>query len=120
MLLISFDNLEDRQFSATLGRLCFILICGAISLVTVSLKRAGIPLHLDKEGSGDNLINKLLWNLMICIPLVAALASCIGYLATVAGAAGQAGNLRRHLVPAAGDLPHYPPLDADSASPYCL
>jgi potassium efflux system protein len=82
MLLISFDNLEDRQFSATLGRLCFILICGAISLVTISLKRAGIPLHLDKEGSGDNLINKLLWNLMICIPLFAALASCIGYLAT--------------------------------------
>ncbi len=82
MLLISFDNLDDRQFSSTLGRLCFILICGALSLVTVSLKRAGIPLHLDKEGNGENLINTLLWNLMICIPLFAGLASCIGYLAT--------------------------------------
>lgn len=82
MLLISFDNLDDRQFSSTLGRLCFILICGALSLVTVSLKRAGIPLHLDKEGNGENLINTLLWNLMIFIPLFAALASCIGYLAT--------------------------------------
>lgn len=82
MLLIAFDNLEERQFSATLGRLCFVLICGALSLVTVSLKRAGLPLYLDKEGNGENVINKILWNLMICIPLVAALASCIGYLAT--------------------------------------
>lgn len=82
MLLIAFDNLEDREFSATLGRLCFILICGALSLVTVSLKRAGIPLHLDKEGNGENFINNVLWNSMISIPLLAALASCIGYLAT--------------------------------------
>lgn len=82
MLLIGFDNLDDRQFSATLGRLCFILICGALSLVTVSLKRAGIPLYLDKEGNGDNFVTNLLWNLMIAIPLIAALASCIGYLAT--------------------------------------
>ena len=82
MLLIGFDNLDDRQFSATLGRLCFILICGALSLVTVSLKRAGIPLYLDKEGNGENFITNLLWNVMIGIPLLAALASCIGYLAT--------------------------------------
>lgn len=82
MILIALDNLNDRQYSATLGRLAFILICGAISLVTVSLKRAGIPLYLDKEGNGENFINNVLWNLMICIPLIAALASCIGYLAT--------------------------------------
>ncbi|WP_017345576.1 miniconductance mechanosensitive channel MscM [Pantoea sp. A4] len=82
MLLIAFANLEDRQFSATLGRLCFILICGALSIVTVSLKRAGIPLYLDKEGNGDNIINRILWNIMIAIPLIAALASTLGYLAT--------------------------------------
>lgn len=82
MLLIAFDNLEDRQFYATLGRLCFILICGALCLVTISLKRAGIPLYLDKEGSGENMVNSALWNLMICIPLIAALTACIGYLAT--------------------------------------
>ncbi|RPD96269.1 miniconductance mechanosensitive channel MscM [Candidatus Pantoea deserta] len=82
MLLIAFANMDDRQFSATLGRLCFILICGALSIVTVSLKRAGIPLYLDKEGNGDNLVNRVLWNLMIAIPLVAALAAMIGYLAT--------------------------------------
>ncbi|OAE10047.1 miniconductance mechanosensitive channel MscM [Pantoea sp. OXWO6B1] len=82
MLLITFDNLDDRLFSATLGRLCFILICGALSIVTVSLKRAGIPLYLDKEGNGENMINRLLWNIMIAIPLLAALASMIGYLET--------------------------------------
>ena len=82
MLLIALANMEDRQFSASLGRLCFILICGALSIVTVSLKRAGIPLYLDKEGNGENLVNRVLWNLMIAIPLAAALASMIGYLAT--------------------------------------
>ena len=89
MLLIAFDNLEERQFSATLGRLCFVLICGALSLVTISLKRAGLPLYLDKEGNGENVINNILWNLMICIPLVAALASCIGYLATAQALLGR-------------------------------
>ncbi len=82
MLLIAYDNLEDREFSATLGRLCFILICGALSLVTLSLKRAGIPLYLDKEGNGENFINNVLWNALIATPLLAAVASCIGYLAT--------------------------------------
>ena len=82
MLLIAFGNLEDRKFSASLGRLCFILICGAISIVTVSLKRSGIPLYLDKEGNGDNIVNRMLWNMMIAMPLMAALASAVGYLAT--------------------------------------
>lgn len=82
MLLITFAHLDDAQFSASLGRLCFMLICGALSIVTVSLKRSGIPLYLDEEGNGDNLVNRILWNIMIGIPLLAALASGIGYLTT--------------------------------------
>nr|WP_263458518.1 miniconductance mechanosensitive channel MscM [Brenneria tiliae] len=82
MALITFDKLNDREFSSTLGRLCFILLCLALSLVTTGLKRAGIPLYLDKEGSGENSVNRAMWNLLICAPLAAALASCIGYLAT--------------------------------------
>ncbi|WP_058912495.1 miniconductance mechanosensitive channel MscM [Entomohabitans teleogrylli] len=82
MALIMFDNLNDREFSGTLGRLCFILICGALAIVTLSLKRAGIPLYLDKEGNGDNVINRLLWNLILCAPLLALLAAAVGYLAT--------------------------------------
>ncbi|MDU2498264.1 MAG: miniconductance mechanosensitive channel MscM [Klebsiella grimontii] len=82
MALITFDNLNDREFSASLGRLCFMLICGALAMVTLSLKRAGIPLYLDKEGSGDNMLNRLLWNMLLGAPLVAMLAAAIGYLAT--------------------------------------
>ncbi|NDL61453.1 miniconductance mechanosensitive channel MscM [Acerihabitans arboris] len=82
MALITFDNLNDREFASTLGRLCFVLICAALSLVTSSLKRAGIPLYLDKSGSGDNAVNRTLWNLLLCAPIVAALAACLGHLAT--------------------------------------
>ena len=82
MALIMFDNLNDREFFGSLGRLCFILICGALAVVTLSLKRAGIPLYVDKEGSSDNMVNNLLWNLLIGAPLMALLASTVGYLAT--------------------------------------
>ncbi len=117
MALIMFDNLNDREFSASLGRLCFLLICGALAVVTLSLKHAGIPLYLDKEGNGDNMVNRLLWNLMLGAPLVAMLAAAVGYLCHRPGAACASGNLGRHLVPAAGGLSHHPPLDADPAPP---
>lgn len=82
MALITFDNLNDREFSSTLGRLCFILLCAALSLVTSSLQRAGIPLYLNKAGSGENIVNRTLWRLLLCAPMVAALAACLGHLAT--------------------------------------
>ena len=82
MALMMFDNLNDREFSASLGRLCFILICGAVAVVTLSLKRADIPLYLDKEGNSHNRINLLLWNLLISAPVIAIFAAAIGYLAT--------------------------------------
>lgn len=82
MALFMFDNLHDREFSSSLGRLCFVLICGALAIVTLSLKRAGIPLYLDKEGNGDNMVNRMLWNLLMGAPLVAILAALVGYLAT--------------------------------------
>jgi potassium efflux system protein len=82
MALIMFDNLNDREFSGSLGRLCFMLICGALAMVTLSLKRAGIPLYVDKSGSGENMVNRMLWNLLLSAPLVAILAAAVGYLAT--------------------------------------
>ncbi|QCT19564.1 miniconductance mechanosensitive channel MscM [Jejubacter calystegiae] len=82
MALIMFDKLNDREFSASLGRLCFLLICGALAIVTLSLKHAGLPLYLDKEGSGNNLVNRVLWGMLICAPLLAMMAASIGYLAT--------------------------------------
>ena len=82
MALIMFDNLNDREFSGSLGRLCFMLICGALAVVTLSLKRAGIPLYVDKTGNGDNMVNRMLWNLLLSAPLAAMLAAAVGYLAT--------------------------------------
>ncbi|NIH16143.1 miniconductance mechanosensitive channel MscM [Serratia symbiotica] len=82
MALITFDSLKEREFANTLGRLCFILLCLALAIVTNSLKRAGIPLHLDKKGSGDNMVNSALWRLLLSAPLLAALAASVGYLAT--------------------------------------
>lgn len=117
MAVIMFDNLNDREFSGSLGRLCFILICGALALVTLSLKKAGIPLYLDKEGNGDNMVNSLLWNMLMGAPLIAILAAAVGYLATAQGATGETGNLGRHLVPVAGHLSRHSPLDADPTTP---
>ncbi|MGG2076916.1 miniconductance mechanosensitive channel MscM [Lelliottia nimipressuralis] len=82
MALIMFDNLNDREFSGSIGRLCFMLICGALAMVTLSLKRAGIPLYVDKTGSGENMVNRMLWNLLLSAPLAAILAAAVGYLAT--------------------------------------
>lgn len=82
MAVIMFDNLNDREFAASLGRLCFMLICGAVAVVTLSLKHAKLPLYQEKDDGGDNIINRLLWNLMLCAPLLAILAAAIGYLAT--------------------------------------
>ncbi|WP_279051405.1 miniconductance mechanosensitive channel MscM [Cedecea davisae] len=82
MALIMFDNLNDREFSGSLGRLCFIMICGALAIVTLSLKRAGLPLYLDKQGNGENIVNTILWNLLISAPLFGILAAAVGYLAT--------------------------------------
>ncbi|VFP86331.1 miniconductance mechanosensitive channel MscM [Candidatus Erwinia haradaeae] len=82
MMSIAFATLSDRKFYPTLGRLCFICICGVLSLVTVSLKRAGISLYIDNKENYSTVINKILWNIMIIIPVIASLAACIGYLET--------------------------------------
>ncbi|MGG9032610.1 hypothetical protein, partial [Escherichia coli] len=73
---------DDREFFVSLGRLFFILIYSALAVVTFSLKKAGIPLYLNKEGSGDSITNHMLGNMMIGAPLVAIPASAVGYLAT--------------------------------------
>lgn len=82
MALITFDNLNEHEFFGTLGRLCFILLCLALALLTNSLKRAGIPLYLNKKGSGENWVNAAFWGVLFSAPLIAALASAIGYLTT--------------------------------------
>ncbi|MDE9462061.1 miniconductance mechanosensitive channel MscM [Xenorhabdus bovienii] len=82
MALITFNNYSDREFAATLGRLCFLMLCVSLSLVTSSLRRAGVPLYMDKHGAGENIINSVLWWILLSAPILAALASILGYLQT--------------------------------------
>ncbi|KOY62263.1 mechanosensitive channel protein [Photorhabdus heterorhabditis] len=82
MALITFEHYSDREFSSTLGRLCFLVLCVSLSLITNSLKRAKVPLYLDKNGSGENVINTALWWILLSAPIIAALASILGYFNT--------------------------------------
>ncbi|MDX7989050.1 miniconductance mechanosensitive channel MscM [Xenorhabdus sp. 12] len=82
MALITFKHYNDQEFMSTLGRLCFVMLCISLSLVTNSLKRAGIPLYMNKHGSGENIINSVLWWILLSAPILAAFASCLGYLQT--------------------------------------
>ncbi|MBD2811316.1 miniconductance mechanosensitive channel MscM [Xenorhabdus sp. Vera] len=82
MALITFNHYSDREFTTTLGRLCFIMLCISLSLVTSSLKRAGIPLYMDKHGSGENIVSSVLWWILLSAPILAALAAILGYLQT--------------------------------------
>ncbi|MEQ4794158.1 mechanosensitive ion channel domain-containing protein, partial [Klebsiella variicola subsp. variicola] len=66
----------------TVGRFCFLLLCVALSFITSSLKKAHVPLYLDKHGSGDNIINTILWWLLLLAPVIAGLAAILGYLST--------------------------------------
>lgn len=82
MAVVTFNNLADHSFSATLGRACFIMLCIALLLLTSSLYRAGIPLYLNRADSGENLLNYLLWGGLLCAPLAAIFAALLGYLGT--------------------------------------
>lgn len=82
MALITFEYYNDREFAPSLGRLCFLLLCIALSLITHNLKRVGVPLYLDRHGSGENAISNILWLLLIIAPIFSAVASLLGYLST--------------------------------------
>lgn len=82
MIVMSFDQYNNRQFAATIGRFCFILLCFALVFMTNAIHRAGVPLYIDKKGSGDNLLSRILWIILLSAPWVAIVAACLGYLST--------------------------------------
>ncbi|VFP79900.1 miniconductance mechanosensitive channel MscM [Candidatus Erwinia haradaeae] len=82
MISVSVENFSDHKFSPTLGRMCFILICGLLGMMTATLKHSGIPLYFHNRGNIAYVMNNIFWNIMIVIPIVAILATCIGYLET--------------------------------------
>lgn len=78
--LTVFNNYNHREFSNTLGRLCFILLCLYLTFITNNLKQSGFPLYLNKYDSANNIINHFLWNVMIAAPITATIACACGYL----------------------------------------
>lgn len=82
ILLITFESYNNRQFSSNLGRLCFILICILLSLITNNLKKVGIPLYLNNKGSCEGIINNFLWILLVFAPILSASGALLGYFST--------------------------------------
>ncbi|PPI87892.1 miniconductance mechanosensitive channel MscM [Candidatus Pantoea edessiphila] len=82
VLLTIIDNLEEHNLSSSLGRLCFILICTTISIGSLSLKKSQVPLYVNKNGNTNNFINNTIWNIIIIVPIIAAITSALGYLST--------------------------------------
>lgn len=80
--LDTFNQLGKASIMMLTSKETLLPLFGALALVTLSLKKAGIPLYLDKEGNGDNMVNSLLWNMLMGAPLIAILAAAVGYLAT--------------------------------------
>lgn len=79
---VIFNNYNNKEFSHTLGRLFFILLCIYLTFITNALKQSGFPLYLNKHDSSDNIINYSLWNIMICAPIAAGISCTYGYLFT--------------------------------------
>lgn len=82
MIVMSFDQFNNRQFAGTIGRTAFIILCFALVFMTNSIHRAGVPLYIDKKGSGDNLLSHILWFILLSAPWLAIIAACLGYLST--------------------------------------
>ncbi|OCG22165.1 hypothetical protein A9G22_08110 [Gilliamella sp. App2-1] len=82
MIVMSFDEYNNRQFAATIGRTAFIFLCFALVFMTNAIHRAGVPLYIDKKGSGDNLLSHILWFILLSAPWLAIIAACLGYLST--------------------------------------
>lgn len=79
MALIIFNNYNEKEFYSTLGRLCFIILCIYLSYITNNLKKSKLPLYINKHNSSNNIINDLLWNIMVCAPILASFACAVGY-----------------------------------------
>ena len=82
VVVMSFDQFSNRQFAATIGRIAFIILCFALVFMTNSIHRAGVPLYIDKKGSGDNVLSHILWFMLLSAPWLAIIAACLGYLST--------------------------------------
>lgn len=79
MILIIFNDYNEKEFHTTLGRLCFILLCIYLTYITNNLKNSKLPLYINKHDSSNNIINRSLWSIMIYAPIFASTACIFGY-----------------------------------------
>ncbi|CAL1329522.1 miniconductance mechanosensitive channel MscM [Candidatus Providencia siddallii] len=82
MLIITFEHYGNREFVPGIGRFCFIILCIALSVIKKHLYSLQIPLYIDKNGSKENIINHILWLVILLSPIVALFFSILGYLST--------------------------------------
>lgn len=80
IMIMTFNQLEDRQFAETLGRTVFTVLCIILLMLIVGIKKTGVTFYLSRKASARNFINRLLWNLLISTPLLASLFSTFGYV----------------------------------------
>jgi potassium efflux system protein len=81
IMTVTFNKLEGRQFSETLGRTAFTALCVILLILIVSVKKTGVTFYLSRKSSARNFINRLIWNLLISTPLLATIFSTFGYVA---------------------------------------
>ncbi|WP_298719353.1 miniconductance mechanosensitive channel MscM [uncultured Oceanisphaera sp.] len=84
-LLLFYVADEYREFSLydTLGRLSFVVICLLTSLFSWRLYREDLPLLVSPPRQEQlTLMNHMLWGLLIISPLLALVATIMGYLFT--------------------------------------
>ncbi|MGU0057695.1 hypothetical protein ACVXG7_31150 [Enterobacter hormaechei] len=82
MALIMFDNLNDREFSGSAGTAVLYADLRGVSGSDAQPETRRDPAVSRQTGSGDDMLNRLLWNLLLSAPLAAMLAAAVGYLAT--------------------------------------
>jgi miniconductance mechanosensitive channel len=80
VMIITFNQLEGRQFAETLGRTVFTVLCIILLILIMGIKQTGVTFYLNRKASAQNFINRLLWNLLISTPLLASLFSTFGYV----------------------------------------
>lgn len=79
MILIIFNNYNEKEFYPTLGRLCFIILCIYLTHITKNLKNSKLPLYINKYNSSNNIINHILWNIMTYTPIITSIFCIFGY-----------------------------------------
>ncbi|MEW9824194.1 MAG: miniconductance mechanosensitive channel MscM [Candidatus Symbiodolus clandestinus] len=79
VLLTLLNQFEGHQYAETLGRTTFFLLCTVLWALIIGIKHTGVTFYLTRKALAQNFLNRLLWMLLLGIPLLANLFSLFGY-----------------------------------------